>query len=133
MEFDLIYRHFAALGAARADTLLGVGDDAALIQAPSDHALHLSHAVVEVNPQSFHAQTAVHALLHECTSQLPEGATIQWALLALTATRTSDTWLTDLAAELDRACQARTIQVVGGDTTSGSPAIELFCLAAQRA
>ena len=38
-EFELIRRYFSRLGAARADVVLGVGDDAALLRVPDDAEL----------------------------------------------------------------------------------------------
>jgi thiamine-monophosphate kinase len=35
-EFELIRRYFSRLGSARAEVLLGVGDDAAILRVPDD-------------------------------------------------------------------------------------------------
>ena len=122
-EFALIRRHFARLGARRADVTLGVGDDCALLRPRPGHELAVSidtlvagvHFLPEVDPQ---------ALGHKClavglSDLAAMGAEPAWATLALTLPREDPDWLHAFAAGFTALALDFGVALVGGDTTRG--------------
>lgn len=123
-EFQLIDRHFTALGATRNDVVLGIGDDAALLCAPPGHRLAVASASA-----SAHAEP--DALAIDCFERAARaletlGAAPAWLTLALTLDRVDEAWLTRFACALHQVCQQAGVSVVGGDTTAGPGAITIF-------
>jgi thiamine-monophosphate kinase len=130
MEFDLIYRHFATLGHTRTDTILSVGDDAALLAPDTGSGIVLTHAILQIEPdEPLDGERAAHELYDSCANALSDDAHIHWALLALTSDSSSRPWLRAFAAGLDHVLRQHQVQLVGGDTTSGAAAAELICVA----
>ncbi|WP_295391734.1 thiamine-phosphate kinase [uncultured Thiodictyon sp.] len=126
-EFALIRAHFAALGAARSDVLLGVGDDCALLAVPAGQQLAVSidtlaagvHFLPDCDPE---------AIGHKClavglSDLAAMGAEPAWATLALTLPATlpreSPDWLAAFAHGFGRLARAHRVALVGGDTTRG--------------
>lgn len=131
-EDALIARHFAGCGAARADVLLGIGDDAALLQVPPDRVLV---AAVDTLIGGVHVDEAVaprdlgHKALAVNLSDLAAmGADPAWALLALTVPQAEAAWLDELAAGLHELAARWGVAVVGGDTTRGPLAVTVTAL-----
>jgi thiamine-monophosphate kinase len=100
-EFSLIARYFSAVGAARADVRVGVGDDAAVLQCPPDAQLV---AAIDTLVEGVHfpagspPQSIGHRALAVNLSDLAAmGARPAWALLALTLPRAEERWLEDFA------------------------------------
>ena len=127
-EFDLIGRYFSRTGTARRETLIGVGDDAALL-APTSSAELLTCWATHYPSPSTHGGEMAAALVDSCLAQVPSHATPRWLLLALTVANAEEPWLPDFAAELDTLCRCHALQLVGGDTTRGVSCVELHCLA----
>lgn len=121
-EFALIERIRARAG-SRADVLLGIGDDAALLQVPEGHALAWSTDTL-VAGVHFPADTAPadigwKALAVNLSDLAAMGAKPAWATLALTLPDADGEWLD---AFLDGFCEladAHGVAIVGGDTTRG--------------
>ena len=121
-EFALIER-IRARAAGRGDVLLGIGDDAALLQPPSHASLAWSTDTL-VSGVHFPADTAAadigwKALAVNLSDLAAMGATPAWATLALTLPDADADWL---EAFLDGFCelaQAHGVALVGGDTTRG--------------
>lgn len=123
-EFQLIERHFSALGATREDVVLGVGDDAALIAAPSGCRFAVSSA-------SASGDATPGGLAHECFTRAAlalqaVGATPAWLTLALTLEQVREPWVEQFTAALHEICCAADVCVVGGDTTAGPDAVTIF-------
>jgi len=122
-EFALIARYLSALGAARDDVLLGVGDDAALVAPRADRpqALALDTLVAGVHfPEDAAAADVGHKALAVNLSDLAAmGATPQWALLALTLPAADEGWLEAFAAGFGALARATDVALVGGDVTRG--------------
>ena len=121
-EFALIERIRARAG-SRADVLLGIGDDAALLQVPEGHTLAWSTDTL-VSGVHFPADTAPadigwKALAVNLSDLAAMGAKPAWATLALTLPDANADWLD---AFLDGFCEladAHGVAIVGGDTTRG--------------
>ncbi len=126
-EFDLIDRYFRRLdrpgGHARADVLLGVGDDAAVLRVPAGQELVAAidtlvegrHFLPGCAPQSI----GHRALAVNLSDLAAMGAEPAWALLALTLPAAEEAFLEAFAAGLGRLAAAHHVALVGGDTTAG--------------
>ena len=128
-EFSLINRYFSACGAAGNDTLLGVGDDCALLAPPSGEVLAVTtdtllagvHFPLD-SPARLIAQRTLAVNLSDMAAM---GATPRWFQLALTLPDTDQDWLADFSGGLNAmACQFN-CALVGGDTTRGPLAISI--------
>lgn len=122
-EFELIRRYFSATGAVRADVLLGVGDDGAILEPPPGQQLI---AVVDTLVEGTHflpgspPQSVGHrALAVNLSDVAAMGATPAWSLLALTLPRSDERWLEGFARGYGQLAQRHGVALVGGDTTSG--------------
>jgi thiamine-monophosphate kinase len=127
-EFRLIDRIRARAG-ARSDVLLGIGDDAALLQVPAGHELVLTTDTL-VSGVHFPAESAASdigwkALAVNLSDLAAMAATPAWASLALTLPEADEDWL---EAFLDGFCEladAHSLALVGGDTTRGPLSITI--------
>jgi thiamine-monophosphate kinase len=119
-EFDLIRRHFIR---ATPNALLGVGDDAALLQVSAGNVLAVStdmlvcgtHFFVDADPYLLgHKALAVN--LSDLAAM---GATPRWATLALSLPSADEAWLERFSAGFFALAQRHQLGLVGGDTTRG--------------
>jgi thiamine-monophosphate kinase len=122
-EFALIARYFHNCGAQRADVILGVGDDAALLRAPpgADLVAATDTLVAGVHfPQDSPPNSIGHRALAVNLSDLAAmGARPSWALLALTLPQADEAWLGGFAAGFCELARGHEVALVGGDTTRG--------------
>ena len=122
-EFDLIARYFSHCGAARADVVLGVGDDGAVLECPPGAQLvaAIDSLVEDVHfPAGSPARSIGHRALAVNLSDLAAmGAQPAWALLALALPRADEAWLGEFSAGLDALAREHGVALVGGDTTGG--------------
>jgi thiamine-monophosphate kinase len=124
-EFELIEHYFRGPAGAhrRADVILGIGDDAALLQVPAGMQLVAAlDTLVEGRhfPAGTPAQSLGHRALAVNLSDLAAmGATPAWFLLSLTMPEARAEFLEGLARGLLRLAQDHDIALVGGDTTAG--------------
>jgi thiamine-monophosphate kinase len=122
-ERMLIERYFRDCGAHRADVLIGVGDDAALIECPADQLLVAKTDTlvcgVHFPPNSAPASVGHRALAVNLSDIAAMGAQPAWALLALTLPKADEAWLKGFAAGLGALARKHNVALVGGDTTSG--------------
>lgn len=132
-EFELIDRHFRALGASRTDVVLGVGDDGAILRPPAAHDLiAVSDTLVE--GVHFPVGSAPRSIGHRAlavnlSDVAAMGATPAWALLSLTLPARDDRWLADFARGFAALALRHEVALVGGDTTRGPLAIGVQVLA----
>jgi thiamine-monophosphate kinase len=122
-EFDLISRFFSQRGAQRGDVVLGVGDDAAVLECPPDSQLvaAIDSLVEDVHfPKGSPARSIGHRALAVNLSDLAAmGAQPAWALLALALPAADAAWLGDFSDGLDALARQHGVALVGGDTTGG--------------
>ncbi len=130
-EFELIDRYFRC-GAVRADVLLGVGDDAALLAPPpgrllvaaTDTLVEGRHFLPDAPPDS-----VGHQVLAVNLSDLAAmGAEPAWALLSVSLPDTDETWLAGFAAGLDALARRHGVALVGGDTVRGPRVVTVTAL-----
>ena len=124
-EFELIERFFGKRAALRArhGVVLGIGDDAALLDLPRDSEL-VAAVDTLVAGRHFPHHTDPHsigyrALAVNLSDMAAMGATPAWATLALTLPRVDEDWLRRFADGFLELAEASDVALVGGDTTGG--------------
>jgi len=122
-EFDLIRHFFTGQSVQRADVLLGIGDDAALLLPPVDSLLAMSVDTL-IAGVHFPLDTAARAVGHKAlavnlSDLAAMGAEPAWATLALTLPGADSLWLTGFAQGFFDLARAHGVQLAGGDTTRG--------------
>ena len=121
-EFALIDRYFTR-PARRADTVLGVGDDAALLAVPPGHWLVATTDTMVCGTHFLPGDDPAalgHKLLAVNLSDLAAmGADPAWFTLTLTLPTVEPDWLAAFASGLFALADAAGIELVGGDTTRG--------------
>ncbi|TAK55489.1 MAG: thiamine-phosphate kinase [Gammaproteobacteria bacterium] len=122
-EFELIERYFRDRGARRADVLLGVGDDAAIVRVPPDQELVLALDVINGGihfPDGSAGAAVGHRALAVNLSDLAAmGADPAWALLGLSLPAADEAWIADFADGFAGLANRFGVAWVGGDTTRG--------------
>lgn len=122
-EFSLIKAYFAALTTNRADVVLGIGDDCALLQPPAGQLLATSvdtlvadvHFFADVEPY----RLGYKSLAVNLSDLAAMGATPAWFTLALTLPEANADWLKAFSAGIADLANQHNLQLVGGDTTRG--------------
>jgi thiamine-monophosphate kinase len=126
-EFKLIERYFAQRARASQNpdrnVLLGIGDDAALLNVPVGMELAVSvdtlisgvHFPVNTHPADIgHKSLAVNL-----SDMAAMGAQPCWATLALTLPEADETWLAGFSEGFFTLAERYGVQLIGGDTTRG--------------
>lgn len=131
-EFGLIQRHFLGLTSAQAGVVMGIGDDAALLQVPAGQELAISTDTL-VAGRHFPHQTAPEAvgwkaLAVNLSDLAAMGAEPRWFTLALSLPEADEAWLSGFAAGLKALAEPHRVALVGGDTTRGPLAITITAL-----
>ena len=119
-EFDLIRRYFTR---ATPGALLGVGDDAALLQVSAGNVLAVSTDML-VCGTHFFADADAFMLGHKTlavnlSDMAAMGAMPRWATLAIALPKEDETWLEKFSAGFFALAQQHGVELVGGDTTRG--------------
>jgi thiamine-monophosphate kinase len=138
-EFALIQRFFMrhsaapdSGSAAQAGVILGIGDDAALLDLPPGTELVAAVDTIVAGrhfPEDADARSIGHRALAVNLSDLAAmGATPAWATLALTMPSVDAAWLERFAAGLLDLADANGVALVGGDTTRGPLTISVQLL-----
>ncbi len=125
-EFELISRYFAARGAApigRSGVILGIGDDAALLQLPPGSDLVCAVDTI-VSGRHFLEGTDARSVGHRAlavnlSDMAAMGAVPAWATLALTVPQADPQWLERFSSGFFDLAEAHAVSLVGGDTTCG--------------
>jgi len=127
-EFDLIER-IKARATSRPDVVLGIGDDAALLQVPEGHVLVVSTDTL-VAGVHFPADTAPQdigwkALAVNLSDLAAMAATPAWASLALTLPEGDADWLDGFLDGFCELADEHQVALIGGDTTRGPLSITI--------
>ena len=122
-EFDIIARYFKRQRPERDDVLLGIGDDAALLQVPAGQQLAVAVDTL-VAGRHFPEQTSAadigyKALAVNLSDLAAMGATPAWATLSLTLPAVDAVWLQGFADGLFCLADEYSVALVGGDTSCG--------------
>ena len=130
-EFELIRRCLRDRTVRRPDTVLGIGDDAALLDTSG---LPLTHAWATV-PFSSHddatgiARRVFAAALLRLAAR---AVTPRWATLGLVLEAGDPGWLEPFSIAAAATCNACGVELIGGDTTRGPGRATVFALGAHR-
>lgn len=130
-EFELIRKFFQRESAETSPegVLLGIGDDAALLQIPPGLQLAVSvdTLVADVHfPAGAAAEDIAERALRVNLSDLAAmGAEPRWFTLALTLPQADENWLSDFSRGLSRVAGEYQCALVGGDTTAGRLSVTL--------
>jgi thiamine-monophosphate kinase len=121
-EFEIIARYFTAHD-RRADVLLGVGDDAAVLDVRGDRKLVVAtDTIVEgvhFPPQTAPADIGYRALAVNLSDLAAMGAEPAWMTLSLSLPDATESWIADLASGLFELADRHHVVLVGGDTVRG--------------
>jgi thiamine-monophosphate kinase len=128
-EFAIIQQYFSAIGKPATTTVLGIGDDAAVVEVPPGYQQVVSidtliagvHFPVETDP----ADIACKALAVNLSDLAAMAATPSWFLLSLSLPQTAPAWLEAFAGGLHQAATEFELQLIGGDTCRGELSISL--------
>jgi thiamine-monophosphate kinase len=121
-EFELIERFFTR-PSKRRDVILGVGDDAALLEPPAGRALAVATDTL-VEGRHFLAGAPGRSVGHQAlavnlSDLAAMGADPAWALLSLSLPEVREDWLGEFALGFNLLADAHGVELVGGDTVRG--------------
>ncbi|WP_101926221.1 MULTISPECIES: thiamine-phosphate kinase [Luteimonas] len=121
-EFDLIGRIRARV-AGRDDVVLGIGDDAAIVQVPRDRQLVIAmdtlNAGVHFPGDTAPADIGWKALAVNLSDLAAMAATPAWCTLSLSLPDSDAAWLDGFLDGFAALAAAQRVALVGGDTTRG--------------
>ena len=130
-EFDLIERFFRR-ASPRDDVLLGVGDDAALLEVPPGQALVAATDTL-VEGRHFLAGAPAESVGHQAlavnlSDLAAMGADPAWALLSLSLPDADADWLQRFSNGLFAVAGQHGVALVGGDTVRGPRVVTITAL-----
>ncbi len=122
-EFNLIERYFKSQHKQRADVILGIGDDCALLRPPVDQLLVVSTDTMVENIH-FLPNTNPHALGHKSlavslSDLAAMGAEPAWVMLSVSLPLVDEQWIADFCVGFFRLLDDYQLQLVGGNTSAG--------------
>jgi len=133
-EFDIIRQYFtpSSISQTRDDVVLGIGDDAAILDISEHHQQHQLvqsvdtlvagvHFPIETSPQDI----AYKALAVNLSDMAAMGAEPAWFTLAITLPDADEKWLKDFSESLSSISKDYNVQLIGGDTTHGPLCISI--------
>ena len=122
-EFSLIQRFFTKQRITNPSTRLGIGDDCALLSIPDGYELAITTDTMVENIHFFAGtdpEWLGHKLLAVNLSDLAAmGAKPVSVTLALTLPKVDEIWLTAFAHGFLKLAERYSVDLIGGDTTSG--------------
>ncbi len=130
-EFDLIDR-IRERSRAREDIVLGIGDDAALLQAQPGHWLAVTadtlNSGVHFPPETLPADLGWKSLAVNLSDLAAMGAMPAWGTLAMSLPTAEAAWVDAFADGFFALADAHDWRLVGGDTTRGPLSISVTAL-----
>ena len=126
-EFDLITRCFGERATRRPGTVLGIGDDAALLDTgarPLSHAQATATFSESGDPAGFAYRVFGAAFIRLAACAVAP----RWATLGLTLEASGTEWIERFAAATAAVCDACGVELIGGDTTRGPGRATVFAL-----
>jgi thiamine-monophosphate kinase len=122
-EFQIIERYFKQARPLREDVVLGIGDDAAVLEVPPGRQLVVAMDTLVAGrhfPQQGSAFDIGYKSLAVNLSDLAAmGARPAWATLSLTLPEADERWLEAFAEGFFNLAGQYELDLVGGDTTRG--------------
>jgi thiamine-monophosphate kinase len=128
-EFELIAKFFTQQHISRADVILDIGDDCALLDIPADHHVAITTDTL-VNGVHFPAETnafdiGYKSLAVNLSDLAAMGATPAWVTLALTLPLLDETWMAEFSRGFFALATRHQVQLIGGDITHGPLSITI--------
>lgn len=128
-EFELIRQYFAAQPITRRDVALGIGDDAAVVDAPADRQLVVTTdmlvADVHFFPDADPVALGHKALAVNLSDLAAMGAEPAFFSLAIALPRVDGDWLAQFCEGIYGLARQYDMQLIGGDTTRGPLTISI--------
>ncbi len=128
-EFDIIQQHFANWQSESNSVVLGIGDDAALIEIPDTHHLVVTTDLflpdIHFPENTSAADIAYKALAVNLSDLAAMAAKPGWFTLSLAVPEVDSEWLESFSKSLSEAAQFYNIALVGGDTNQGPLTISI--------
>ena len=130
-EFSLIEKYFSnpSRKLLQPDTILGIGDDAAVIKVPAGHQLVVTMDTL-VAGRHFPLQTSPYDIAYKSlavnvSDLVAMAATPSFFLLSITLPEADEDFLVEFSAGLFAAANAFSIALVGGDTCKGDLSVSI--------
>ena len=128
-EFDIIQQHFANWQSENASVVLGIGDDAAVIEVPDEHQLVVTTDLFLPGihfPENTSAEDIAYKALAVNLSDLAAmSAKPGWFTLSLSIPKIDNNWLEKFSHSLAETARFYNIALVGGDTNQGPLTINI--------
>ena len=128
-EFGLIQRYFADASFVRKDVIVGIGDDAALTQVPTNQHLATTTDTLVENVHFLPNTNAKHIAHKAIAANLSDlaaiGAEPSWISLSLSMPQADEQWLESFSEKIRELSEYFSIQLIGGDTVKGPLAITI--------
>jgi thiamine-monophosphate kinase len=122
-EFQIIERYFEQTGPLREDVVLGIGDDAAVLEVSAGQQLVVAMDTLvagrHFNQQSSAFDIGYKSLAVNLSDLAAMGARPAWATLSLTLPEADERWLEAFAEGFFQLAGRYQVDLVGGDTTRG--------------
>ncbi len=128
-EFSFIDRYCFGLGSKHPDTILSVGDDAAIVSVPEGFELAISVDTM-VEGTHFFKGLAPELLAHKIlavnlSDMAAMGARPKWATVAMCLPELDQEWFGAFSDTMNKVANQYGVQIIGGDTTQGPRVLSL--------
>lgn len=131
-EFSIIDEFFSIQSAFDYPPVVGIGDDCAVLDVPSDKQLAVTTDTlvesVHFLPNSDPYLLGKKALAVNLSDLAAMGSVPAWVSLAITLPVIDKTWLSNFSRGLFELAGKHGVQLIGGDTTSGPLAITITAM-----
>lgn len=122
-EFDLIKTYFATQLTHRNDVVVGIGDDAAIVNVPSGQSLAITTdtliAGVHFPETTLPYDIGYKSLAVNLSDLAAMGASPAWVTMALTLPHKNQDWLQSFCEGFFTLANRHQVQLIGGDLTHG--------------
>ena len=128
-EFSIIQQYFNEVGRPTPNTVLAIGDDAAVVKVPEGFQQVVSMDTL-ISGVHFAADTAPADIAHKAlavnlSDLAAMAATPDWFLLSISLPQVDEGWLRQFADGLHQTAQRFAVQLIGGDTCRGELSITI--------
>jgi len=128
-EFAIIQQYFVDVGKPGDNTVLAIGDDAAVVDVPSgfqqvvsmDTLIEGAHFTLDNSPEDI----AHKALAVNLSDLAAMAATPNWFLMSISLPEVDEQWLQRFSTGLKHTAERYSVQLIGGDTCRGNLSISI--------
>ena len=129
-EFELIAHWFREPAIRRRGTVLGIGDDAAVLDTGGGRLIH-ARGTAAFSEDTDPAELACLVFGATFIRLATRSTTPRWATLGLTLDVSGSSWIERFAGATAAVCDACAVELIGGDTTRGPGRATVFALGAE--